>query len=149
MCEPAFSKSKFFLRSLAGAGQLAKNRGMKFAGLLVVLVISVGFAAGQQPTIRQNQGVENAASYTTSNPPGSLVAIFGSNLSGETLLASSTPLTAQIQSKTETISVTVNGKASPMFYATPNQASVQLPMGDDCRNRFDGCDAQWSEVLSL
>jgi len=100
---------------------------MKFAGLLVVLVISVGFAAGQQPTIRQNQGVENAASYTTSNPPGSLVAIFGSNLSGETLLASSTPLTAQIQSKTETISVTVNGKASPMFYATPNQASVQLP----------------------
>ena len=100
---------------------------MKFAGLIVLLGASVGIAAAQQPTIRQQQGVENAASYSTSNPPGSLVAIFGSNFSSETLTASSTPLTLQIQSKTETISVTVNGKEAPMFYATPNQASVQLP----------------------
>ena len=49
--------------------------------------------------------------------------------SGELLKASSTPLTNQIQSSGEDVSVTINNTPAPIFYVTVTQSSVQLPWG--------------------
>lgn len=81
-----------------------------------------GTVAAQMPTVNQG-GVLNGASYSTTNPPGSLIVIFGTNMAGAFLGASSTPLSMKLQ---ET-SVAVNDKPAPMFYVSATQTAVQLP----------------------
>ena len=125
-------KSKFFGNALAPWRGLAKNRGdMKLARLCGLFVVLIGIGAAQQPTVNPN-GVVNSASYSVNNPRGSLVTVFGTNMTScaKLLVASSTPLTTQIQGCTnDTVSATVNGTPAPMFYATSTQSSVQLPWG--------------------
>ncbi|MBZ5593824.1 MAG: IPT/TIG domain-containing protein [Acidobacteriia bacterium] len=101
---------------------------MKPVGLVALWAAFAAVAAAQQPTVSSG-GVVNSASFTKSNPPGSLVTIFGTNMAkaGELLKGSSTPLTMQLQSSGEDVSVTVNGQPAPMFYVTATQTSVQLP----------------------
>jgi uncharacterized protein (TIGR03437 family) len=103
---------------------------MQWVRLTVLLGVAAGVATAQQPTVSEG-GVLNSASYSTANPPGSLITIFGTNMAkaGELLIASSTPLTMQLQNKTENVSVTVNDKAAPVYYVTATQSSVQLPWG--------------------
>jgi uncharacterized protein (TIGR03437 family) len=101
-------------------------RATKAVGLILVFV---GIAAAQQPTVNQN-GVVNAANYSTSNPRGSLVTIFGTNMAskaGELLLASTTPLSTQVTSGPDTVSVAIDGKLAPIYYATTTQTSILLP----------------------
>jgi uncharacterized protein (TIGR03437 family) len=101
-------------------------KAIKAVGLLLVFV---GIVMAQEPTVNSN-GVVNAASGSTSNPRGSLVIIFGTNMTskaGAFLMASSTPLSTQLQGGSDTVSVSINGKPAPMFYATNTQTSVQLP----------------------
>ena len=84
-----------------------------------------------QPTVNAG-GVLNGASYSTTNPPGSLIVIFGTNMAskaGVLLSASSTPLSMKLQNSSDTISVTINDKPAPMYYASTTQTSVQLPWG--------------------
>jgi uncharacterized protein (TIGR03437 family) len=110
--------------------RIEKNRGdMKLARLCGLFLALIGIGAAQQPTVNQN-GVVNAASYSVNNPRGSLVTIFGTNMTScaGLLVASSTPLTTQIQGCTnDTVSATVNGISAPMFYASSTQTSVQIP----------------------
>jgi uncharacterized protein (TIGR03437 family) len=99
---------------------------MKAAAFLGVFLLVCGIAAAQQPTV---QKVQNPASYSFTSPPGSLVAIFGTNMaqSGQLLIASSVPLTMQLQNKSENFSATVNGAPAPVYYVTTTQSSVLLP----------------------
>lgn len=99
---------------------------MKLAHVCGLFIALVGIGVAQQPTVNMN-GVVNSASYATMNPPGSLVVAFGTNLASKLLVASSTPLTTQLQGGSDNISVTVNGKHAPMYYAAQAQLSVQLP----------------------
>ena len=99
---------------------------MRFIRLALICGVFLAIAAAQMPTINQN-GTVNGASYTTPNPPGSLVVAFGTNLTSKLLVASSTPLTMQMQSNSEDITVTIGGKLAPMFYVAQNQLSVQVP----------------------
>jgi uncharacterized protein (TIGR03437 family) len=100
---------------------------MKFARSILLFGLFVFMASAQQPTVNQN-GVVNAASFATANPPGSLVTIFGTNLaSTKLLIASSVPLSTHLQGGSEDVSATVNGEPAPMYYAIAAQASVQLP----------------------
>lgn len=102
---------------------------MKFARSMVIFGLFVCRAAAQQPTVNQN-GVVNAASYATANPPGSLVTIFGTNMAGkagELLIASTVPLSMHLKGPSDDISATVSGMPTPMYYATTTQSSVQLP----------------------
>jgi len=110
---------------------------MKFAGSIILVGISIGIAAAQQPTVSQG-GVVNSANYSTDNPRGSLVTVFGTNMvsgANELLHASTVPLTTQMigknpaTGKTDTISVTVNGTPAPLFYAANTQTSIQVPWG--------------------
>ncbi len=91
--------------------------------------VVTGALTAQVPTVNQG-GVLNGASYSTTNPPGSLIVIFGTNMSskaGVLLSASTTPLSMSLKNSSDTISVKINGKAAPMYYASTTQTSVQLP----------------------
>ena len=101
---------------------------MKAARWIVLLSVLVGIAAAQQPTVNQN-GTVNASNYGTPNPPGSLVVVFGTNLAANLQVASSTPLSMQLQDSSDTVAVTVNNKPAPIYYVAQNQLSVQLPWG--------------------
>lgn len=69
-------------------------------------------------------GVVNAADFS-SGPvaPGSIVSIFGSNLASEAVQAEKVPLPVDLRGT----SVTVNGVAAPLFYASPSQINAQVP----------------------
>ena len=96
------------------------------------LGLSLGLAAfpalAQQPVINPN-GVVNAASYVPSPEdghalaPGSIATVFGQNLAAATAQAQSTPLPANLAGT----SVTINGVAAPLFYASPTQINLQVP----------------------
>ena len=55
--------------------------------------------------------------------PGSIVSIFGSNLTAHTATAPTTPLPTEL----EGFSLLVNGLPSPLFYVSPNQVNAQIP----------------------
>ncbi|MBM3795719.1 MAG: hypothetical protein FJW31_17060, partial [Acidobacteria bacterium] len=59
----------------------------------------------------------NAADYTAAIAPGSLIAIFGSNLAPATISAASTPLPTALAGA----SVEVNGQPIPLFFVSAGQ----------------------------
>jgi uncharacterized protein (TIGR03437 family) len=69
-------------------------------------------------------GVVNAADLTPALAPGSLVAVFGSNLSPTNAATSQIPLPTAIGESC----LTVNGTAIPMLFASPSQINAQLPL---------------------
>src|SRR5437899_10834801 len=95
---------------------------MKLGRVLMLAGVVAGTVAAQMPTVNQG-GVLNGASYSTTNPPGSLIVIFGTNMAGAFLGASSTPLSMTLQNT----SVTIDDKPAPMFYVSATQTAVQLP----------------------
>jgi uncharacterized protein (TIGR03437 family) len=68
-------------------------------------------------------GVVNAASFQAAVAPGSLITVFGSDLASTTASASSTPLPQTLGGG----SITVNGRAIPLVYASPTQINAQMP----------------------
>jgi uncharacterized protein (TIGR03437 family) len=72
-----------------------------------------------------NGGVLNAGSYAVGQPvaPGSLVAIYGSNLSTATVSGDTVPLSNQINGT----SVTFNGIPAPLLFVSSGQINAQMP----------------------
>jgi uncharacterized protein (TIGR03437 family) len=101
---------------------------MKFLRWVALVAVCACVASAQQPTVNPG-GVLNAASYNTANPPGSLIVVFGTNFASKVLVASSTPLSMQIGSGTDKVSVSIANKPAPIYYIAQNQLSVQLPWG--------------------
>jgi len=89
-------------------------------------------ACAQEPTVDPGE-VVNAASYcqpgcVPSVAPGSIVAIFGSNLADQMAAASTIPLSTTFSNSV--MSVTFSGVVAPLFYAGPGQTgqiNAQLP----------------------
>ena len=75
---------------------------------------------GQTPTITD---VTNAADFTLSVAPGSLAALFGSNLSSATESAGSIPLLPVLNN----VEVFVNGQQAPLLYVSATQINFQVP----------------------
>ncbi len=67
--------------------------------------------------------VVNAASYETPIAPGSLVAIYGVDLTSKGTPASTIPLPTNLGG----VSVKLKGTAIPLLYAGPNQINAQIP----------------------
>lgn len=65
----------------------------------------------------------NAASYSPSVAPGSLVAIFGRHLAGAEAHAAELPLPRELSGTT----VTLNGHPVPLLYVSRDQVNAQLP----------------------
>ncbi len=74
------------------------------------------------PSIVSN-GVVSAASYQPKVSPGSLAAIAGSNLATSTTPGAAAPLPLLYAEA----SVSVNGRAAPILYASPSQINFQVP----------------------
>jgi len=67
--------------------------------------------------------VVNAADFTRSLAPGSLVAVFGSDLSPVNLATAEMPLPTALGDSC----LSVNGALAPMLFVSPNQINAQLP----------------------
>jgi uncharacterized protein (TIGR03437 family) len=74
------------------------------------------------PAITAN-GVVSSASFQPQISPGSLATIAGSNLATSTTTGAAAPLPMSLAEA----SVTVNGKAAPILYASPSQINFQVP----------------------
>ncbi len=75
------------------------------------------------PTIGSG-GVVNAASYVASAiAPGSIVSIFGTNLSCSPASASTLPLPTALGD----VTVSINGEAMPLYYVGAGQINAQVP----------------------
>jgi len=68
-------------------------------------------------------GVTSVTGTQGSVAPGSIISIYGKNLSSTTESAMAVPL----PTKLGTASVTINGVAAPLFYASPTQINAQVP----------------------
>jgi uncharacterized protein (TIGR03437 family) len=76
--------------------------------------------SGEAQTIA---AVLNGASYSTSLAPGTLTAIFGSNLAGSGATAQSVPLPLKLGD----VSVTVGGLSAPLLYVSAGQVNALIP----------------------
>ena len=86
----------------------------------------------QAPVLRPNSVVNNA-SYGNLVAPGSIAAVFGSNLTdGSSCLPPGCGPAFGSDGRLATVmagaGVTVNGIAAPLFYATPGQLGIQIPV---------------------
>ena len=90
--------------------------------LILGMAIAATAAWAQTPNIG---GIVNAASFATGQgvAPGSIMAIFGSNLASGLAQADSVPLATQLAN----VSVSVNGQNAPLFFVSPGQINAQLP----------------------
>ena len=74
----------------------------------------------------QISAVANAGGFSAGAPgvaPGSIATLFGALMASSTASAASTPLPTTLGGAT----VTVNGRAAPLFYASPTQINLQIP----------------------
>ncbi len=122
---------------LADSSSLAN--GLYFANLVFQSIntipqfveVEVDFAVGTGsgiPPVLSAGGVLNAASFAVNNAPvsaGSLVSIFGSNLSVSARGATSLPLQAVFNGT----SVYFDGIPAPLLFVSPNQINAQVPYG--------------------
>ena len=68
--------------------------------------------------------VVNAAGFQPGPvAPGSIVSVFGTNLAPAATYASQTPLPPALGG----VSLTINGRTAPLFYAGPTQINAQIP----------------------
>jgi uncharacterized protein (TIGR03437 family) len=84
----------------------------------VPVTLVVGASASVSVT-----GIGNAASGGQSFAPGQLMAVYGSNLAGDTQVAGIQPLPLSMSGA----SATVNGVAAPLWFVSPGQINLQIP----------------------
>jgi uncharacterized protein (TIGR03437 family) len=68
-------------------------------------------------------GVANGASFKSTFAPGSILSVFGSQLSAATQSASAVPLPISMLG----VAALVNGIAAPLYYVSAGQLNVQIP----------------------
>jgi hypothetical protein len=82
-------------------------------------------ATGHSTFTYPGLSVVNAASSAANGvPPGSIFAVYGSDLATGTAQPSKVPLPTSLL----TTSVTVNGEAAPLFYVGATQINAQMPL---------------------
>src|ERR1700685_1650150 len=81
--------------------------------------------SGLKPPVISANGVVNGASFAVglAVAPGSLAAIFGSDLASSTTVAGSGPLPTTLGPT----SVTFNGIEAPLFFVSSGQINAQVP----------------------
>jgi uncharacterized protein (TIGR03437 family) len=103
-----------------GAGTFAASYNNSSSASVSVSVTASGSGATSTPAI---SGVANGASFKSTFAPGSILSVFGSQLSPTAQAASAVPLPIS----TLGVEVLVNGIAAPLYYVGPGQLNVQIP----------------------
>jgi uncharacterized protein (TIGR03437 family) len=104
----------------AGSGTITATYNSSSSASVAVNVSASGTGSSATPAIT---GVANGASFKQSFAPGSILSVFGSELSPVTQSASSVPLPLS----TGGVAVLVNGAAAPLYYVGSGQLNVQIP----------------------
>jgi len=95
-----------------------------------VFLAQTGFTADPLPVIN-NGGIVNAASFAPGSAvaPGSIAAVFGSNLAQSTAVALATPLPTTLGEGQVQLEITgmEDSVAVPMFFNSVAQSNVQVP----------------------
>ncbi|HWB86671.1 MAG TPA: hypothetical protein VG675_21180 [Bryobacteraceae bacterium] len=89
--------------------------------LLVSFLVSAAYA--QSPVVASG-GVVNGANYSSAVAPGSIAAVFGTDLASGLSAADTVPLSTTLG---DVQSVTFNGVAAPMDFVSSGQINVQVP----------------------
>jgi uncharacterized protein (TIGR03437 family) len=84
---------------------------------------ALAFAIAAPLPVVSSGGILNAASSLPAIAPGTLIAIYGSNLAAGTAPAASTPLPVLLGNS----SVSINGTPAPLLYVSPGQINAQVP----------------------
>jgi len=113
----------------AGASVFTRTLAPLANGNTVIALTASGFTAlawsfdspVPSPSIDR---VTNAADFSTSVAAGSLITVFGANLSPTNLATHEVPLPTAIGESC----LTVNGSPVPMLFASPGQINAQLPI---------------------
>ena len=93
---------------------------------IVITLAGIGLGGGAGPVPAINMGgVVNAASGGAVLVPGGLGSIFGVNLAGATVAATSIPLPTVLGG----VQVTVNGIPAPILFISVFQINFQIPFG--------------------
>ena len=96
-----------------------------------IRLVTVGTVTTLETPAVNEMGVVNNASFAVgSNPvaPGSIAAIFGTNLNdSSTVLFSSFGPDGNLVTMLADAQVTINGEAAPLFYSTLSQLGIQIP----------------------
>ena len=95
---------------------------LRWGRMAFILAASCHSACAQSPVIAAG-GIVNAGSYLQPVAPGSLVAIFGTNLAESAHTATTTPWPTTLGGT----SVSINGISATISYVSPNQINAQVP----------------------
>jgi uncharacterized protein (TIGR03437 family) len=114
------SHGNAFLTGLGGSGMaFTPNAGKTGSALLAQLQLPAS-----PSTVISSGGVVDIVSYSTSRiSPGSIVSVFGTALTSQTTRAERVPLPVSLSGS----SVTIDGIAAPLFYASEGQINLQVP----------------------
>jgi uncharacterized protein (TIGR03437 family) len=91
-------------------------------GIPQAISVPVAFVVGASQTTAIT-AVANGASYAQAFAPGTLMTVFGTQLSTATASAGALPLPISRVG----VSATVNGVSAPIYYVSPGQINVQVP----------------------
>ena len=95
--------------------------------LLIILMAAAGLGSAQTPTIRDTQGILNAASFTTPVAPGALLSIFGTSLATSMASADTIPLSTSLGGVTVQFVQGSNSYAAPLLFVFPGDPSQNSP----------------------
>jgi trimeric autotransporter adhesin len=89
--------------------------------------VTVGFQQFTQPPVVTAGGMVNAASFAAQAPlaPGTLISVFGSQLSLNAIGASALPLPMNLGGS----SLVIAGTQAPLLYASDGQVNAMIPYG--------------------
>lgn len=93
-------------------------------GLPTFWLPAPGSSSIASPEVPSN-GIVHAASFKQRIAPGSLISIFGTDVSNEQMAAQNLPLPAQLGGSVACI----DGRVAPVLFASPGQVNVQMPYG--------------------
>lgn len=103
-----------------GTGTITATYNGTNSAAVTVSVTSSGSRSSGKPAITS---IANGASFRQTFAPGSILSVFGSQLSPATQSASSVPLPIS----TEGVAALVNGVAAPLYYVAAGQLNIQIP----------------------
>ena len=93
---------------------------------LVLALLAWWMPQPAQARVAAPVALVNAASYDPTVAPGSIAALFGSEL---TALGAQTATTIPLPNSLAGLSVKINGLTAPLFFASANQVNLQVPSG--------------------
>jgi uncharacterized protein (TIGR03437 family) len=121
-----YTDSATSTRYVVGSGGQRIGLGIgPFLGIAAALPVT---QASPQDVYLNPAGIVNAASsapFTAGIAPGELITLYGANLAPSTAVAPGAPFPTSLAG----VQVTINDTPAPLYYVSPEQASVVVPYG--------------------